>query len=481
LGGGGYGATSVALADIDGDGKLDIVVAAGCPGGGCVGVLLGNGDGTFQTELTPNRSAGFAALSVAVGDVNGDGHPDVVVANQCTDNTCTSSTVGVLLGKGDGTFQPVVPYGPGGIFTDWIVIADVNGDSKPDIVVANSSTSLKIGQGNVGVLLGNGDGTFQTAVAYPSGAFGAAAVAVADVNGDGKPDVVVVNCSSTSGSCVPAGGNVGVLLGKGNGSFQKAVTFGAGGNAPFALAVGDLNGDKKPDIVSANCISGNCGAGAGTVGVLINTSTKGEPAVTFSPISLTFPAQLVSSTSKAQPVKLTNTGTAILLITKISVTGPFSQTNQCPSSLKPNASCTINVEFQPKTKGVLHGSVNVTDNAAGSPQKVPLTGTGTYVQLVPVKVNFGNQPVGTKSPPRKVALTNRGQQTLNITSITIKGTDGGDFAETNNCGKQVAPGASCSIQVNFKPTKKGSRTANVSISDDGGASPQKVALLGAGT
>jgi hypothetical protein len=474
---GANGATSVAVADVNGDRKPDLIVATGSNMAGLVGVLLGNGDGTFQPEVTYN-SGGLSPLAVAAANL-GNGHVDVVVANQCVDDTCTSSNVGVLIGNGDGTFQTVI-YGSGGLYSDGVAIADVNGDSKPDIVVANSSTSTTVGQGNVGVLLGNGDGTFQAAVAYRSGGFGAASVAVADVNGDGKLDLVVVNCSRSSGSCAPAGGNVGVLLGNGDGTFRKAVTFGPGGNAPFAVAVGDVNGDSKSDIVAANCFSNNCGAANGTLGVLINTSA-GAPVATFSPKSLTFPTQSVFTVSKARPVKLTNTGTWTLLINKISATGPFSQTNDCPSRLIPKASCTINVKFHPKTKGVLHGSVNVTDNAAGSPQKVPLTGTATFVNLVPTKLNFGTQPVGTRTPPKRITLTNKGDGPVKINSIAITGADAGDFAETNNCGKQVASGANCFIKVTFKPLKKGKRTANVSISDDGGGSPQKVELLGTGT
>jgi hypothetical protein len=123
------------------------------------------------------------------------------------------------------------------------------------------------------VLLGNGDGTFQTAVPYLSGGFGAASVAVADVDGDGKLDLVVANCSATTGSCTGGGGTVGVLLGNGDGTFQTpAVTYPSGGATPFGVAVADLNGDSKPDIVTANCVSNTCGGGNGAVGVLINTS-----------------------------------------------------------------------------------------------------------------------------------------------------------------------------------------------------------------
>jgi len=174
-GSGGLYARSVAVADVNGDGKPDLAVANlclteyNCPNG-LVGVLLGNGDGTFQTAVTYG-SGGYYAMSVAVADVNGDGKPDLVVANNCTSgdfsNGCTdpSGTVGVLLGNGDGTFQAAVTYGSGGYYSSSVAVADVNGDGKPDLVVANECADTSCTNGSVGVLLGNGDGTFQAAVA----------------------------------------------------------------------------------------------------------------------------------------------------------------------------------------------------------------------------------------------------------------------------------------------------------------------------
>jgi archaellum component FlaF (FlaF/FlaG flagellin family) len=205
------------------------------------------------------------------------------------------------------------------------------------------------------------------------------------------------------------------------------------------------------------------------------------PAVTFSPTSLTFPTQLVFTSSKAQPVTLTNSGLGILNITKIAVNGQFAQTNNCGSTVKPGADCTISVTFKPKTKGTLTGSVSVTDNAPASPQTIPLTGTGTYVDLTPMSENFGTQPVGTKSMPKRITLTNKGSVAVSISGISITGADPGDFAETNTCGKSVAAGGSCFIKVTFKPVVKGKRTADVSIGDNGGGSPQKVSLTGTGT
>jgi hypothetical protein len=114
------------------------------------------------------ESGGSQAVSVAVADVNGDGRPDVVVANNCASSGCNNGVVSVLLGNGDGTFQTAVTYGSGGSYAISVSLADVNGDGRPDIVVANTNNCAGCNNGSVSVLLGNGDGTFQTAVTYPA-------------------------------------------------------------------------------------------------------------------------------------------------------------------------------------------------------------------------------------------------------------------------------------------------------------------------
>ena len=274
-GSGGFGADSVAVADVNGDSKPDLVVANQCADSNCnngsVGVLLGNGNGTFQTAVAYN-SGGYAALSVAVADVNGDGKPDVLVVNLCvTGSNCNNGSVGVLLGNGDGTFQPVVTYGSGGYSARSVAVVDVNADGKPDLLVANCGGSCGSGSGSygsVGVLLGNGNGTFQTAVAYNSGGYSALSVAVADVNGDGKPDVVVANECSSSSCGSGSNGSVGVLLGNGDGTFQTAVAYWSGYDT-YSTTIADVNGDGKPDVLVVNlCVSGsNCNSGS--VGVLL--------------------------------------------------------------------------------------------------------------------------------------------------------------------------------------------------------------------
>ncbi len=258
---------SVAVADVNGDGRMDVVVASSSDnshcgefeGPGTISVLLGNGDGTLQPAVTYS-SGGYMAWSVAVEDLNGDGKPDLIVANSCGDSNCDGS-VGVLLGNGDGTFRAVVTYASGGAFVSSVAAADLNGDGKPDVVVSNS------GSNSVSVLLGNGDGTFQQGVAYSSGGATPESVVVAHVNGDDKSDLIVANYFS---------GTAGVLLDNGDGSFQSALTYGTGGGTPLWVATADVNGDGKPDLIAANYLSG-------LVGVLLgNGDGTFQPAVTYS-------------------------------------------------------------------------------------------------------------------------------------------------------------------------------------------------------
>ena len=281
---GGYFATSVVVRDVNGDGSPDLVVSNQCQGigncnNGSVSVLLGNGNGTFQTAVAYS-SGGYLPSSVAVADVNGDGKLDLLVLNSCGDNTCaTNGTVGVLLRNGDGTFQPAVPYDSGGTLDMSVAVADVNGDGKPDLVVAYQNCISWQTNVTVGVLLGNGDGTFQPAVAYGSGGTFPFSVAVADVNGDGKLDLLVANYCADN-TCATKG-LVGVLLGNGDGTFQPVVTYPTGGYKTDWVAVADVNGDGRPDLLVTNsCANNNCTTN-GTVGVLLNKTLRAKTATTL--------------------------------------------------------------------------------------------------------------------------------------------------------------------------------------------------------
>jgi hypothetical protein len=203
------------------------------------------------------------------------------------------------------------------------------------------------------------------------------------------------------------------------------------------------------------------------------------PVATLSTANLTFSLQLVGTTSSLQEVTLTNTGSIALNISSIAPSGDFIQTNNCGSSLPAGESCTIRVAFSPTDKGVRSGAVTVTDDAANSPQTIALTGTGTVVRLSPTSLGFGDQRVGTTSPPQTVRLTNTGSTALNIQGITISGNNFGDFIETTTCGSSVPANSSCAIKVWFRPTATGERTASVKVRHDGGGA-QPINLTGTG-
>jgi hypothetical protein len=218
------GESRTAVGDFNGDGIPDLAVVA--PGGG-VSVLLGNGDGTFAPTAAPSYAAGDFVESLAVGDFNGDGIPDLAVAN----DAYYSGTVSVLLGNADGSFQPARTFAAGA-GPAFVAVGDFNGDGIPDLVVADSTSD------GVGVLLGNGDGSFQAPLYFSTGIESQpCSVTVGDFNGDGIPDLVVADRNS---------GTASVLLGNGDGSFQRAVNYPIG-SFPIFVAVGDFNGDGRLD------------------------------------------------------------------------------------------------------------------------------------------------------------------------------------------------------------------------------------------
>jgi hypothetical protein len=267
-------ARSVAVADLNGDGIPDLVTANdSSPVGGSVSVLLGNGDGSFQAAQT--FAAGSKPLSVAVGDFDGDGQPDLVVSNL----TFAGQTdqLSLLRGNGDGTFRDPVPLDTGRL-SEALAVADFNGDGILDLAAANVTGH------DVSILLGQGGGSFNLAPQFATGA-GPAAVVSADFNGDGTPDLVTANTN---------GNSVSVLLGDGDGTFRPALNLPAG-NRPQQLVAADLNGDGVPDLAALDL--GAAPTFPGTVSVLLgNGDGTFQPAraVLFHPGALIFPADLVA-------------------------------------------------------------------------------------------------------------------------------------------------------------------------------------------
>jgi hypothetical protein len=392
---GGSYTSSVAIADLNGDGKLDLAATAlvgQSNSDGSVGVLLGNGDGTFQPVVAYDSGAA-QAQSVAVADVNGDGKPDLVVAdfNNCAYCTPTPVGIAILLGNGDGTFQPALTYSPypgaaysvavadlngdgkldiaAGVFSNVdvmlgngdgtfqpdvyysrgtgsgqafsVAIADVNNDGVPDLVTSGFGNA----EGIVSVLLGKGDGTFQPGVAYETGAtgggIGAMSVAVADLNGDGKPDLVVANFQNST---------VGVLQGKGDGTFQPVALYSSGGSYAMSVAVADMNGDGRPDVVVGNYY--------GTVGVLLgNGDGTLQPA-----LSLT----VSDEASSVAVADVNGDGRPDILVTNLASSTVGVLLNNASSSLQPTTTALAS-SLNPSTYGQSVTFTATVSSSAGTP------------------------------------------------------------------------------------------------------------------
>ncbi|HXJ89882.1 MAG TPA: VCBS repeat-containing protein [Candidatus Binatia bacterium] len=224
---------AVAVGDFNGDGNLDIAVANLVSND--VSILLGNGDGTFQPAH--NYGTGSSPGSIAVGDFNSDGRLDLVVTN------FIGGTLSILLGDGDGTFQPAVSISVSGS-PSTVVAGDLNGDAKIDLAVALSGTNQLV------VLLGDGQGDFRTLGTYAMNGDPTSLI-TADLNGDGHPDLAVA-----------AGAKVGVLLGNGDGSFQQEEYLPPlSGDIALSVAAGDFNLDGRLDLIVTSrtvCIALSC-------------------------------------------------------------------------------------------------------------------------------------------------------------------------------------------------------------------------------
>ena len=256
----GVGGTpfSVAIGDLNGDGKLDLAVANG--GSASVSILIGRGDGTFGAGT--EYPAGTKPFSVAIGDLDEDSKPDLVTANY------GANAVSVLLGNGDGTFPTRTEYGVGSNPYS-VAIGDLNEDGRPDLVVANSNSN------SVSVLTGNGHGSFGGRRDFATGV-GPFSVVIGDLDGDGKPDLATANHDASS---------LSVLFGNGDGTFGANTDYAAGGS-PYSVAIGDLDRNGSPDVATAN-------SGSSSVSVLLSNgdgtfAAKTDYGTNFEPHSVSF-------------------------------------------------------------------------------------------------------------------------------------------------------------------------------------------------
>jgi len=573
------GSTPVALAvgNFNADDNLDLAVVNDTSPG-AASILLGKGDGTFPAPAS--YATGNSPVALAVGDFNRDGIPDLAVVNK------GDNTVSILLGNGNGTFA-AAPAGPtlaavaggappagaykvavtyvtsrgesalsvassittaagndmaiqvtspvpSGNATGWnvyftaaggstfykqnsapiaigtnstqnaaintsgaspaappatgsspvaVAVADFNGDGKPDLAVVNNTSP-----GSVSILLGNGDGTFASQVQYATGNT-PVAVAVADFNGDGKLDLAVLNNVS------PPPGSISILLGNGDGTFQPHVDY-AVGQTPVALAAGDFNGDGNQDLAVVN-------QGDTAVSIMLGNGDG-----TFQP---RVRADWLDTLPNSIP--LGDKG----ILARLTLRGNFIWSQSDPQLYLDGDTFGV-AQTDASGSQALGLSLPSGDGRQGGDFQMWFWLTpAPLLQISPTTINFGTQAVGTTSPAQTVTLRNVGNIPVTISNIDITP----DFAETNTCIPSIfrpifqpvagavagraslvsarifepvifapagvlQPGASCTLSVTFTPPSAGTLTGTLTIhdnaqSDPGSApSPHLVSLTGSG-
>jgi len=530
-----YAYESFAAGDVNGDGKADIVAVAEMGGGvNDIQVFLGKGNGTFNTPLLYSTGSSANPGPVILADVNGDGKPDVLISN-------ADGSLSVLLNKGAGAFGTASIISNVATASEWLASGDFNADGKMDIVLADS------GGNSLNVLLGNGNGTFQSPVKYPvqngpqfmtvgdlrnngkldlitggysvgsgNGGSGGVAVllgngdgtfgsptyynpiagdqnvnplsaAVADVNLDGKPDVLVTFNSSHTGSCCPVvtpyNIGLGIFLGNGDGTltYQAPPPFGTAvpylvGNGSQGVVAGDFNNDGATDAAVLNI--DNSGSG-NSVTMLLNTTLP----ISVSPLAANFGAHKVGAATKATIVVTNNTGASESFAASLSGPdkGDFTFSGCGTQVYGKGQHCTITVTFTPSAGGTRTATLNLT--IGGKAYASQLSGTGLALTITPTSLNFGSVTVGQHSSPLPVNIKNNSTSAVSIVSpgITIVGSGAKAYSQTNNCGSSIGAGATCTVNVTFSPKEAGSRSATLEINDSDGESPQKITLTGSGS
>src|ERR1700728_736603 len=460
---GGSETYNAATADLNGDGKLDVVMASQCSSNNCsngaVTVLLGNGDGTYQTPVS--YATGTSTRFVALSDVHGDGKLDILAANYCNSD-CSSGTVSVLLGNGDGTFQPAVAYNTGTSSSIAMVVRDVNGDGKPDLLVLDQCVGSCASAG-LSVLLGNGDGTFQTAVVYPSSGNSSQGIAAADLNGDGKLDVAIANSCNNNSDC--SSGSVSVFLGNGNGTFQTAVQYPSGGLYTQSVALGDLNGDGKLDIVATNqCQSNsNCENGNSTSVLLGNGDGTFQLNASYAAGSSNFDELEGPSLSTVSLADTNGDGKLDVLVTNSCSGGDFECGSGAVNVLLGYGDGTLQAGIIYSAPGSANGLATGDVNGDGKPDLVIANecNTDCSAGTVSILLNNGDGTFQTGN-----TYPSGGQYTLWAATGDVNGDGKADIVLSNQCGvPNVCTTSSVSVLLGngdgtFQPATSYSLTSN---------------------
>jgi hypothetical protein len=429
------------VGDFNGDGKLDLVTTNLLDNS--ISVFSGAGDGTF--EIGAASAAGPVPVAAVVGDFNRDGKLDLAVVNQtCTSLPCASGSVSVFLGNGDGTFEPRLDYTTGNIPVA-VTSADFNGDGIPDLAVVNNGFGLS---NSISLFLGKGDGTFASGGTLVTGTGPAQAVA-ADFDGNGTMDLAVAYSAGIS-----------IIPGRGAGTFGPRTDYPITGGAK-AIAVGDFNHDGRPDLAVTTPVS---------VVVLVGNGDG-----TFQP-GVSYPLDSTTNLDAILVGDFNGDGKPDLLVGK---------SNNAVSILVGKGDGTflpaVDIPVGKSERGWLtsdfdgDGGLDVAAASVG-PNAVFVALNAPVVGIYPPRLEFGGQGVGTSGAPAPVTVSNPGGAPIVISGVTASDA----FTVANDCPATLAPGSSCVLSMSFSPTATGDASGVLTIGDNASGGSQNVPVHGVG-
>jgi hypothetical protein len=452
------GIAGSAVADFDGDGKLDVAAVqfnqdmTGTTG--FITVMPGNGDGTFRQPVS-TQVANIGIGQMIVGDFNGDGKPDVATSQPST------GTISVVLGNGDGTFGAAIanPVNLSGAIVQAMIGGDFNNDGKGDLALVGT-----LGSGNTSplyVLTSNGDGTFQAHLVdnLPIDSFDLAA---GDFNHDGNLDLVALDYN---GAVNPS---VFIYLGKGDGTFSGPVMYSTGSFFTNTVQAADFDGDGNVDVTvgTDQGLFFFGGSGDGTFKPFVKT------AVPFSVVT----SLLGDFNGDHKPdLAVMGNGNAAVNILLGNGDGTFQPILPVEAPYQPRGLPSIGDLNADGSSDLVQFSA--TNTLSVAPQTLSVWSSTPTISFSAPRLDFASQNVGTSSPAAKIALVNVGNAPLSISNIAA----GGSFSESNDCTGPVAMGEGCSVSVTFTPTKAGAANGTLTFSDNAHPGAQTLILTGSGS
>ncbi len=435
-----YGAVS---GDFNGDGIPDIAVDAyNNSQNGVASVFLGNGDGTFQPRQ--DTSVSISPTLMAAGDFNADGHLDLLIAGTVGGGSQGFFT---LLGNGNGQFQSPHNQSTSATVVS-LAVGDFNGDHKLDVAAAISNSSA------VSIYLGAGNGTFGSPTSFPTGPTGGSSpvgnVLVGDFNNDSILDLAV---STNAG--------VSILLGKGDGTFP---TYSSVVSGETLVAVGDFNGDGKPDLVLGELtshVSVALGNGDGTF----------QPPVQFIlPSDFYVQSGVVGDFNGdgKLDIAIANQSTDIVTILLGTGDGKFGQAINYAGGITSN-----NLDFVVAGDFNRDGALDLA-LASTTDSNIGVFLSSPAISFLPSPLNFGAQTIGVQSAPRSLYISNPGVLPVSVSGITVSG----NFGETGSCITKLEPGTNCPLSLTFTPSGGGSQQGSLVVDNTAPGSPATVPLTG---